>query len=71
MLLHHVPSDQHYVSLTSGFSTAWCKCCLVWCKYWHRLPREVAVTILEVFENCGDVALRDVVMVGVGWGWSR
>ena len=27
---------------------------------------------LEVFKNCGDVALRDVVMgtVGVGWGWT-
>ena len=27
---------------------------------------------LEVFENHGDVALKDVVMdtVGVGWGWN-
>jgi len=24
---------------------------------------------LEVFQNCGDVALRDVVS-GHGWGWT-
>lgn len=40
---------------------------------WHRLPRGVVVlSSLEGFKNCGDVALRDVVMVGMGWwtGWS-
>ena len=31
-----------------------------------QLPREVVGSPpLEVFQNCGDVALRD--MVGVGW----
>jgi len=27
----------------------------------------------EVFRNCGDIALRDVVMgiVGMGWDWTR
>jgi len=30
--------------------------------HWHRLPgEEVESPSLEVFENCGDVALRDVV----------
>jgi len=29
---------------------------------WHRLPREVVLPpSLEVFRNCGYVALRDVV----------
>ena len=29
---------------------------------WHRLPREVVVSLsLEVFQKCGDVTLRDVV----------
>ena len=40
---------------------------------WHRLPREVVGSpSLEVFQNRGDVALRDVVMgmVGMGWGWT-
>ena len=42
---------------------------------WHRLPREVVQSLsLEVFKNCVDVAMRDVVsrhggrglMVGLG-----
>jgi len=38
---------------------------------WHRLPREVVVSeSLEVFQNCGDVALRDVVNGhGGDWDW--
>lgn len=29
---------------------------------WHRLPEEVVESpLLEMFRNCGDVALRDVV----------
>ena len=40
---------------------------------WHRAAQgAVGSPSLEVFQNCGDVALRDVVMgmVGVGWGWT-
>jgi len=34
-------------------------------KYWHGLPRGVLGSpSLEVFEKCGDVALRDVVESG-------
>ena len=29
---------------------------------WHRLLKEVVVSLsLEVFKNCGDVSLRDMV----------
>jgi len=44
-------------------------------RQWHRLPREVVQSpSLEVFRNCGDAALRDMVnkhggdglMVGLG-----
>jgi len=37
-----------------------------------QVPREVVgAPFVEVFQNHGDVALRDVlsVHVGVGWGW--
>ena len=42
-------------------------------KYWNRLLREVVESpSLEVFKNCGDVALSDAVSGhdGVGWGWT-
>jgi len=30
--------------------------------YWHRLPREMVESLfLEMFRNCGDVALKDMV----------
>ena len=43
--------------------------------HWHRLPREVVGSpSLEVFQNRGDVALRDVVGehdgVGCAWTWG-
>ena len=38
-------------------------------RQWHRLPREVVMWLsLEVFKNCGDVALMDTEsMAGVRW----
>ena len=38
-----------------------------------RLPRDVVQSLsMEVFKDCGDVALRDVVSGhgGVGWDWT-
>jgi len=38
-------------------------------RQWHRPHREVVQSLsMEVFENCGDGALRDVVSGTVGWG---
>lgn len=35
--------------------------------HWHRLPREAGESLsLEMFENCGDVTLRDTAGM-VGW----
>ena len=38
-------------------------------RHWHRLPREVVVSLsLEVVRKSGDVALRGMV-IGHGGGW--
>jgi len=32
-------------------------------RHWHRLPGEVLKSLsLEVFQNCEDVALRDIII---------
>ena len=37
--------------------------------HWHRLPREVVVSLsLKVFKKCGDGAVRDVVSGHAGDG---
>ena len=41
-----------------------------WCCSGTAAQGVVGSLSMEVFQNCGGVALRDMVMGTVGWGWG-